>query len=91
LQTIACYERKHRYDVNCAECGQPATVLSGDVPHCGACFYKHSLDHRPVPLEPAHHDVWRRLTEAIAALESLVSRISGEVEELIRKRNNGGS
>ncbi|HEV8658385.1 MAG TPA: hypothetical protein VGS96_07125 [Thermoanaerobaculia bacterium] len=44
-----------------------------------------------MPLEPAHHDVWRRLTEAIAALESLVSRISGEVEELIRKRNNGGS
>jgi len=77
--------------VNCAECGQPATVLSGDVPHCGACFYKHSLEHPPRAAQPAGHDVWRRLTEAIAALETLVTRISGEVEELIRKRNNGDS
>jgi hypothetical protein len=36
-------------------------------------------------------DVWRRLTEAIAALETLVSRISGEVEELVKKRRNGDS
>ncbi|HEY3052076.1 MAG TPA: hypothetical protein VGK04_01670 [Thermoanaerobaculia bacterium] len=77
--------------MNCAECGQPATVLSGDVPHCGTCFYKHSLEQRPHPAEPVNLDVWRRLTEAIAALETLVSRISGEVEELVKKRRNGDS
>ena len=72
--------------MNCAECGLSATVLSGDTPLCGACFYKNSLGQRIKPAEPASHDVWHRLTEAVAALETLVSSIAGEVDELAKKR-----
>ena len=58
--------------MNCAECGHPAAVLHGDVPMCGACFYKHSM--------------WRRLAEAIASLETIAARIAAEMDELVKSR-----
>jgi hypothetical protein len=73
--------------VNCAECEEPATVYNAGVPLCGTCFYKRALGQRVTPAEPANHDVWQRLTAAVAALEVLIARIAGEVEELNRKRN----
>jgi len=86
-QTVTDSERTTNESVNCAECGLAATVLSGDVPLCGACFYKNSLGQPTKPAEPASHDVWHRLTEAVATLETLVARIASEVEELVRKRD----
>ncbi|HSP15134.1 MAG TPA: hypothetical protein VLV78_10310 [Thermoanaerobaculia bacterium] len=59
------------------------------MPLCGTCFYKRALGQRTTPGEPAgSNDVWQRLTAAVAALESLIAKIAGEVEELSRKRHD---
>lgn len=71
--------------MNCSECHEPATVYSGGSPLCGTCFYKRSLGSAEEG-EPIRHDVWRRLTEAIAALETVVARIGGEIDELTKGR-----
>jgi hypothetical protein len=72
--------------VNCAECQQSATVYSGGVPLCGTCFYKRSVDAPPAGApEPVRQDVWRRLSDAIVALETLVAKIGGEIDELMKQ------
>jgi len=68
--------------VNCAECHEPATVYSAGIPLCGACFYKRSLGTNAPAAEPIRQDIWRRLSEAIVALETLVAKIGGEIDEL---------
>lgn len=73
--------------MNCTECQEPATVFSAGVPLCGTCFYKRSVGSRTAEVEPIRHDVWRRLSEAILALETLIARIGGDVDELTKKRN----
>lgn len=73
--------------MNCAECGHPAAVLHGEVPMCGACFYKRSVT-RP---EPQGDAMWRRLADAIASLEIVAARISAEMNELVKKRGGDGS
>jgi len=75
--------------VNCAECGHPAAVLHGDVPMCGACFYKHSvMRDEPVAADdvPQIDAMWRRLAEAIASLETIAARIAAEMDELVKNR-----
>ncbi len=60
-------------------------MYSGGAPLCGTCFYKRSVG----PAEEAEavpQDVWRRLTDAIAALETVVAKIDGEIEELAKSR-----
>ena len=77
--------------MNCADCGDPAAVLHGDVPLCGSCFYKHSV-MRPAPAAPndaARDDaMWRRLADAIAALETVAARIAAEMNELVSRRDH---
>lgn len=73
--------------MNCAECQQPATVFSGGVPLCGTCFYKRSVGPHASEYEPVRLDVWRRLSEAIVALETLIARIGGDVDELTKKHH----
>jgi hypothetical protein len=73
--------------VNCAECPEPATVYSAGVPLCGACFYKRSLGSRDADGEPVRQDVWRRLSDAILALETLIARIGIDVDELTKNRH----
>jgi hypothetical protein len=85
-QTVAALQRIHISTVNCAECEQPATVFHGGVPLCGTCFYKRTLGESTNLSDPATHDVWQRLNEAVAALEAIVTKISGEIDELSKKR-----
>ncbi len=74
--------------MNCAECEEPATVYNNaGVPLCGTCFYKRAVGGRDSPDEPATEAVWQRLAAAVTALETLIVRIAGEVEELSRKRH----
>ena len=88
-QTAITLRRIHINTVNCAECEQPATVFHGGVPLCGTCFYKRTLGERTNLGDPASYDVWQRLTEAVAALEAIVTKISGEIDELSKKRSPG--
>jgi hypothetical protein len=77
--------------VNCADCGHPPTVLHGDVPLCGTCFYNRSVTHPPQAAadEGGHSDaMWRRLADAIASLETIASRIAAEMNELVRTRED---
>lgn len=91
LQTVGEFQRTTLSIVDCAECGHPAAVLHGDVPMCGSCFYKKSVS-RPetsggsgVPQSDA---MWRRLADAIAALETVAARVAAEMNELVRKRDH---
>ena len=68
--------------MNCAECKESATVYSGGVPLCGTCFYKRSLGSQSMTTEPIRQDIWKRLTEAIVALETLVAKIGGDIDQL---------
>lgn len=74
--------------MNCVECEQPATVYHGSVPLCGTCFYKRALGQTNSPSEPVNHEVWQRLSTAVATLEALVSKIAGEVDELTKRRKD---
>ena len=75
--------------MNCAECGNPAAVLHGDEPLCGACFYKRSVvTAEPVVSSAANDAMFRRLAEAITMLESLASRIAVEMNELVKSRDS---
>lgn len=78
-------------NVNCAECEQPASVLHGDVPLCGPCFYKGSIlrrDREDTDGPRQNDAMWQRLSEAIAALEIIASRIAAQMNELVKSRND---
>ncbi len=76
--------------MNCAECGHPAAVLHGDVPMCGTCFYKNSVT-RPEPVSsdnvPHSDAMFRRLSDAIASLETIAARIAAEMNALVKNRD----
>lgn len=74
--------------MNCAECQQSATVYNGGVPLCGTCFYKRSVGPEAVAGSPVPEEVWKRLSEAIVALELLVARIGGEMDELAKDKKS---
>ena len=59
-------------------------MYSGGVPLCGTCFYKRSVGSEAVAGAPVPEEVWKRLSEAIVALELLVARIGGEIDELTK-------
>lgn len=63
-------------------------MFSGGVPLCGTCFYKRSVEPHEPAAEPIHHDLWKRLSEAIVALELLVARIGGDIDELTRDKKS---
>lgn len=58
-------------------------MYNAGVPLCGTCFYKRAVEH--VHSDAVPPEVWRRLTDAITALEALVTRISGQIDDLAKR------